>query len=102
MYCLPPFGVASLSEKWTVNDAVRMSPNHCSSSLNCRDRNPRALLLTAAASFGHPCDAKIVDSRLAVVSVKHLLGWEAAMSEKQNRWVLPPTGSDLWDRRKTD
>jgi hypothetical protein len=84
----------SLSDKWTVNDAARMSPNRCGSSLDCRDRNPRALLFTAAVSFGHPCDAKIVNSRLAVVKEIRMDLGEAAMSEKNYWWVLPPTSSD--------
>ena len=90
----------SLSDKWTVNDAARMSPNRCGSSLDCRGRNPRALLFTAAVSFGHPCDAKIVNSRLAVVKEIRMDLGEAAMSEKTNWWVLPPTSSDHWDRRR--
>ena len=101
MMCrLPPVWAASLSDKWTVNDAARMSPNRCGSSLDCRERNPRALLLTAAVSFGHPCDAKIVNSRLAVVKEIRMDLGEAAMSEKNYWWVLPPTSSDLWDRRR--
>ena len=98
---LAPFarGV-SLSDKWTVNDAARMSSNCSSASQHCWSRNPGALLLTAAVSFGHPCDAKIVNSRLAVGSVRR----SAAMSEKPNRWICRPPapisgiGEDRADR----
>ena len=91
----------SLSDKWTVNDAARMSPNHCGSSLDCSDRNPRALLFTAAVSFGHPCDAKIVNSRLAVVKEIRMDLGEAAMSEKTTGGFCRPPAPILGSE-KTD